>query len=270
LARQEPEVILEPELPIVDPHHHLWERAEHSYLLPDLLADLRSGHKIVGTVFVECMAMYRTEGPPELRPVGETEFVNCISAMSATGGYGQADICAGIVGFADLTLGDRVEPVLEAHIAAGGSRFRGIRHAAGWDASAEIRNSHTNPPPGLLGSAAFRKGFAHLTPLELSFDAWLYHPQLPELIDLARAFPDTTIVLDHVGGPLGYGPYASRRDDVFVTWKSSIRRLADCANVIVKLGHSACESAPSTSIVVSCHRRRRISPRRGDHTSMPA
>jgi predicted TIM-barrel fold metal-dependent hydrolase len=235
LARHDPESILEPDLPIVDPHHHLWKGPEHSYLLPDLLADLGSGHKTVGTVFVECMAMYRTEGPPELRPVGETEFVEGI-AMSAGGGSGPAQICAGIVGFADLMLGDRVKPVLEAHIAAGGRHFRGIRHAAGWDASEQIRNSHTNPPQGLLGSVAFRAGFAHLAPLDLSFDAWLYHPQLPELVDLARAFPETTIVLDHVGGPLGCGPYAGRRDDVFATWKDSVRRLVDCPNVVVKLG----------------------------------
>jgi L-fuconolactonase len=236
LARRQPETILEPHLPIVDPHHHLWERAEHRYMLPDLLADLGSGHKVVGTVFVECMAMYRAQGPAELRPVGETEFVNGIAAMSASGGYGPTRTCAGIVGFADLTLGDRVKPVLEAHIVAGGGRFRGIRHAAGWDASEEIRNSHTNPPQELFGAAAFRAGFAHLAPFDLSFDAWLYHPQLPELVDLARAFPATTIVLDHLGGPLGYGPYAGRRDDVFATWLGSIRRLADCANVVVKLG----------------------------------
>src|SRR5262249_31571807 len=149
--------------------------------------------------------------------------------------YGAAEICGGIVGFADLTLGDRVERVLEAHIAAGAGRFRGIRHAAGWDASEEIRNSHTNPPHGLLGSAAVPTGFAHLPPFDLSFDAWLYHPQLTELVDLARAFPETTIVLDHVGGPLGVGPYAGRRDDVFTTWKRSIASLADCPNVVVKL-----------------------------------
>ena len=236
LARHQPEAILEPDLPILDPHHHLWERADHRYLLPDLLADLGSGHNVVGTVFVECMAMYRAHGPSELRPVGETEFVNGVAAMSASGGYGPARICAGIVGFADLTLRDRVKPVLEAHVAAGGGRLRGIRHAAGWDASEDIRKSHTNPPQGLLGSAAFRAGFARLAPLALSFDAWLYHPQLPELVDLARAFPDTTIVLDHVGGPLGCGPYAGRHDDVFTTWQASIRRLADCTNVVVKLG----------------------------------
>ena len=236
LARHRLEAILEPDLPIVDPHHHLWEREENRYSLSDLLADLGGGHKIVGTVFVECMAMYRTRGPSELRPVGETEFVNAVSATAADGGHGPAGICAGIVGFADLMLGDRVEPVLQAHIAAGGGRFRGIRHAAGWDASDEVRKSHTNPPPGMLASATFRAGFARLAPLGLSFDAWLYHPQLPELLDLARASPKTTIVLDHLGGPLGCGPYAGRGDEVFSTWRSSIRRLAECANVVVKLG----------------------------------
>jgi predicted TIM-barrel fold metal-dependent hydrolase len=236
LARHLPEAILEPDLPIVDPHHHLWQREDHQYLLPDLLDDLAGGHNLIGTVFVECMAMYRAKGAPEFRPIGETEFVSGVAAMSASGGYGPARICAGIVGFADLTLGDRVKPVLEAHLVAGGGRFRGIRHAAGWDASDEIRKSHTNPPEGLLGDTAFRAGFAELAPLGLSFDAWLYHPQLLELVDLARAFPDTAIVLDHVGGPLGCGPYAGHRDDVFATWQAAIRRLAGCANVVVKLG----------------------------------
>jgi predicted TIM-barrel fold metal-dependent hydrolase len=125
--------------------------------------------------------------------------------------------------------------VLDAHLAAS-PRFRGIRHAAGWEASDQVRNSHTNPPPGLLGDARFRRGFAELAPRGLTFDAWLYHPQLPELTDLAKAFPDTTIILDHFGGPLGIGPYAGRRAEVFAAWKASIRALADCPNVVVKLG----------------------------------
>jgi predicted TIM-barrel fold metal-dependent hydrolase len=125
--------------------------------------------------------------------------------------------------------------VLDAHLAAS-PRFRGIRHAAGWEASGQIRNSHTNPPPGLLGDARFRRGFAELAPRGLTFDAWLYHPQLPELTDLAKAFPDTTIILDHFGGPLGIGPYAGRRAEVFAAWTTAIRALADCPNVVVKLG----------------------------------
>ncbi|TWT12680.1 amidohydrolase [Reyranella sp. CPCC 100927] len=233
---QRHEAALEPGLPIVDPHHHLWERSDHRYLMQDLLDDTGAGHNVIATVFVECMAMYRAAGPEEAKPVGETEFVNGVAAMSASGGYGTTRLCAGIVGFADLMLGDRVTPVLEAHVRAGGGRFRGIRHAAGWDASPDIRNSHTNPPQGLLGDATFRAGFARLAPLDLTFDAWLYHPQLEELLGLARAFPGTTIILDHVGGPLGYGPYAGKSDDTFQQWSSSIRALAACPNVVVKLG----------------------------------
>jgi predicted TIM-barrel fold metal-dependent hydrolase len=227
---------LEPDLPIVDPHHHLWERSDHRYLLSDLLDDTGSGHNVTATVFVECMAMYRATGPRETAPVGETEFVNGVAAMSASGAYGPAKLCAGIVGFADLTLGERVTPVLEAHVRAGGGRFRGIRHAAGWDASEQIRKSHTNPTQRLLRDATFRAGFARLAPLGLSFDAWLYHPQLDDLVDLARAFPGTTIILDHVGGPLGYGPYAGKTDETFTHWATSMRALAGCANVVVKLG----------------------------------
>jgi len=230
------EAALEPDLPIVDPHHHLWERPDHRYLMQDLLDDTGAGHNVIATVFVECMAMYRADGPDETKPLGETEFVNGVAAMSASGAYGATNVCAGIVGFADLTLGDRVASVLEAHVRAGGGRFRGIRHAAGWDSSPDIRNSHTNPPQGLLSDAAFRAGFARLASLKLTFDAWLYHPQLDELVDLARAFPGTTIILDHVGGPLGYGPYAGKSDDTFKHWTSSIRALAGCSNVVVKLG----------------------------------
>ena len=229
------EDVLEPERPICDPHHHLWDHPGRRYLLDELLADTASGHNVVATVFVECMSMYRASGEPASRPVGETEFVNGIAAMSASGGFGPTRVASGIVSFADLALGERVGSVLDAHLAAS-PRFRGIRHAAGWEASDQVRNSHTNPPPGLLGDARFRRGFAELAPRGLTFDAWLYHPQLPELTDLAKAFPDTTIVLDHFGGPLGIGPYAGRRAEVFGGWKTAIRALADCPNVVVKLG----------------------------------
>ena len=228
------EAVLAPALPIVDPHHHLWDHPHHRYLIDELLADTGSGHHVVATVFVECLSMYRADGPPALRPVGETEFVNGIAAMSASGRYGATRVAAGIVGFADLT-GDDVEAVLDAHLAAS-SRFRGIRHAAGWDASDGVRNSHTNPPPGLYLDARFRRGFAELARRELTFDAWLYHPQLPELVDLARAFPDTTIVLDHFGGPLGIGPYTGKRTEVLAGWKRDIAALARCPNVVAKLG----------------------------------
>ena len=229
------EEILEPELPICDPHHHLWDHPRSRYLLDELLADTGSGHNVVSTVFVECMSMYRAAGPEALRPVGETEFVNGVAAMSASGRYGPTRVAAGIVSYADLTLGERVGEVLDAHAVAS-PRFRGIRHAAGWDASDQVRNSHTNPPPGLYGDGRFRRGFAELARRGLSFDAWLYHPQIPELTSLARAFPDTTIILDHFGGPLGIGPYESRRKEVFTFWRSAIRELASCPNVVAKLG----------------------------------
>jgi L-fuconolactonase len=143
LARRPPEPILDPGLPIIDTHHHLWERPDHRYLLHEFLADVRTGHNVVATVFIECHAMYRAGGPPELRSLGETEFVTGQGAMSDSGNYGPTRVAAGIVGFADLTLGDRVEPVLEAHIRAGGGRFRGVRHAAAWDADPVIGNSQT-------------------------------------------------------------------------------------------------------------------------------
>jgi predicted TIM-barrel fold metal-dependent hydrolase len=230
------EDVLEPALPIVDPHHHLWQRPDWTYLLDDLLADTNSGHNIVATVFIQCRSMHRAGGPEEMRPIGETEFVNGVAAMSASGGYGNTKICAGIVSYADLRLGARVKPVLEAHIRAGGGRFRGIRHIVAWDADPIVLNPGNPAPQGLLLDRAFREGFSQLAPLGLTFEAWLYHPQIDELTSLAEAFPGTQIVLNHVGGPLGIGGYTGRRDEVFSTWSASIRALAACPNVSVKLG----------------------------------
>ena len=242
------EEILEPELPICDPHHHLWdtgmadsanfrkEQVEPRYLLDELRADLGSGHNVVSTVFIECASMYREDGPAELRPVGETEFVNGVAAMSTSGLYGPTRIAAAIIGFADLMLGDGAASVLEAHIAAGGGRFRGIRHAASWDPSPDVRNSHTNPFQGMLADATFRAGFARLAPLNMSFEGWCYHRQIPEMTALARAFPDTTIILNHFGGPLGVGPYAGKRDECLPQWRRDTEDLAACPNVVAKLG----------------------------------
>ena len=212
LAKAPAEPILEPELPSIDTHHHLWERNGHRYLLHEFLEDVRTGHNLVASVFMECHAMYRAGGPEALRPVGETEFVAGIAAMSESGNYGTPRIAAGIVGFADLTLGDRVEPVLEALIRAGGGRFRGVRHSAAWDASPVIGNSQT--ATGLH----------------------LFHPQLDDIMDLARAHPDARIIVGHVGGPLGYGPYAGKRDEVYAMWKKGVTELARCPNVVMKLG----------------------------------
>ena len=230
------EAILKPGLPIVDPHHHLWDKPDGRYLLDELLADIRSGHNIVATVFVQARAMLRASGPVDMQHVGETEFVNGVAAMGASGFYGKTRVCAGIVGHADLTLGSRVEPVLAAHIRAGGDRFRGIRHITAWDADATIRNPAYSPPPGLLGDRTFREGFAVLGRLGLSFDAWLYHPQIGEVAELARAFPETRIVLNHVGGPIGIGAYAGKHKEVLPVWAASIEALAACPNVYVKLG----------------------------------
>jgi len=240
LAKQPQEPILDRDLPIVDTHHHFWdrpaERPGHRYLLDELLADINTGHNIVATVFLECRSMYRAHGPQEMRPIGETEFVNGIAAMSTSGGYGQTRIAAGIVGYADLTLGDRVEPVLEAHMRAGGGRFRGVRHSAGWDAGDSIGNSRPDMQPHLYERADFRAGLARLAAIGLSFDAWLYHPQLPDVVSLARALPGATIIMGHVGGVLGYGPYTGKKEEVFAAWKRSMTELAACPNVAVKLG----------------------------------
>jgi predicted TIM-barrel fold metal-dependent hydrolase len=236
LATRPPEPILEPDLPIIDTHHHLWDRGGHRYLLHEFLGDVNTGHNVVATVFVECEAMYRPDGPLEMRPVGQTEFANGMAAMSASGLYGPTRVAAGIVGFADLTLGDRVEPVLEAHIRAGGGRFRGVRHSAAWDASPIIGNSRTASSLHLMMQKDFRAGLARLTALGLSFDAWAFHPQLADVVDLARAFPSANIIMGHVGAPLGYGPYAGKRDEVFAAWKVGVAELARVPNVTMKLG----------------------------------
>ncbi len=232
--RQEP--ALEPDLPIIDPHHHLWDRPHWRYLLDDLLADTEQGHNIIGTVFVQCRAMHRAKGPEAFKPVGETEFVNGIAAMSASGDYGETAVCAGIVGHVDLTLGAEARAVLEAHIRAGGGRFRGIRHITTWDPDPIIMNPAYQWPKEVFHSPGFRAGFAQLAPLGLSFDAWLYHHQIPDLTALARAFPETTIVLDHVGGPLGIRGYAGRGEEVFATWRANMAALAACPNVNIKVG----------------------------------
>jgi len=230
---------LEPEILICDPHHHLWDQRTRRiprYLLDEFLEDLQSGHQVGSTVFIECGSMFKVDGPEALRPIGETEFVNGIAAMSASGGYGSVRVAAGIIGTADLRLGDRVAPVLDAHIRAGGGRFRGIRLGGTWDPHEEIPNHRTNPPEHLLLREDFRAGFAHLGPLSLVFEVWCYHHQIPEVTDLAQAFPDTTIVLDHFGGPIGVGPYAGKAEEVFAQWRTHIHELASCNNVVAKLG----------------------------------
>jgi L-fuconolactonase len=247
------EAILEPDLPIIDPHHHLWDRRARlteqppkegrgsdamlllapKFLDEDFVEDLAMGHRVVSTVFVECSSMYRTAGPVELKSLGETEFAAEIGSRYA---HEPAELCAAIVGNVNLSLGDLARPILEAHIEAGQGRFRGIRDRAAWDADPQVRMHYAEAPQGLLADARFRTGFAHLAKLGLSFDAWLLEPQLKDLLQLAQDFPETRIVLDHVGAPLGVGAYAGRREERFPTWRESIDALAGCENVDIKLG----------------------------------
>ena len=231
------ELPLEPDLPIIDPHHHFWVRPdpEQTYVLDDLILDT-AGHNIRQTVFIECNSMYRDTGDRILAPIGETEYVQGIAAQSASGQFGDMRAAAGIVGFADLTLGEAVSRVLEAHIIASPNRFRGIRHQATWDASDDVPNSRINPPESLFLSSEFREGFSQLEKHNLSFEAWLYHTQIGELQDLANHFPNTTIILNHLGGPIGIGPYSRDRSSVFSVWKEAITGLAKCPNVYAKVG----------------------------------
>jgi len=232
--REEP---IDPAMPILDPHHHLWERGGARYLLHDIKGDIDAGgHNVRATVFLQCDSMYRADGDPNFAPIGESEFVNGIAAMSASGLYGPARICAGIVSFANLFMGAAVDAVLEAHLRTAGERFKGIRYCSVWDADKSIRSTPMDFPKGLLLDSKFRSGFARLARYKLSFDALLYHTQLPELTDLARAYPDTLIVLNHIGCPLGIGVYAGKHDEVFKDWQRNIRDLAKCQNVVVKIG----------------------------------
>ena len=232
------EETLEPELPICDAHHHFWDyRTDrvpyHRYLLHELAADINSGHNVRSTVFLEARAMYRQTGPEELRPVGEVEFVQGLAAASASGLYGPGQAAAAIVGHADLNLGDDVARVLDALQAASPNRFRGIRHNTSWDPHPEVESRSFD---GQLQSADFRAGAQVLASRGLAYDNVVYFPQLAELADFARAVPDLTIVSNHIGGLMRVGPYANRDDEVMPAWRDGIAKLAECPNVVMKLG----------------------------------
>jgi predicted TIM-barrel fold metal-dependent hydrolase len=232
------EAPLEPELPIVDPHHHLWDVPvrPQRYFVEEMGADLAAGHNIVATVFIECHAMYRPSGPDEMRGVGEVEFANGQAAQSASGHYGRARIADGIVGAAQLGLGAAVEPVLEAMARAAGPRFKGVRNISAWHADPAARGSSANPPPDVLTRPQFLDGLRVLTRMGLTFDAWMYHTQLAEIVAVARAVPEARIVLNHCGGSIGIGPYASRRRETMAEWRAAMAEVATCPNVTVKLG----------------------------------
>lgn len=230
------EPVLEPDLAIVDAHHHLFERTDWRYGLDGFDRDLADGHRVVASVYVECREHYLESGPEALRPVGETLAIERIATARGAGGVQGTEVAAAIVAYADLSVGAAVDAVLEAHQSASPDRLRGIRHSAADDPDPAFVRTGTRPPRAQLDAPCFREGFARVAARGLVFDAWVYHPQLPALADLARAVPQASIVLDHVGGPLGIGRYAGRRDANFVDWKRGIERLAALPNVTVKLG----------------------------------
>jgi len=228
------EEVIEPALPIIDPHHHLWVRDDYTYLMPELSADLASGHNIVATVYAECHSMYRRDGVQEKRSLGETEFVRGQAAMSASGEFGTVRACDVMFGNVDLTLGGAVEPILEQHIEASGGRFRGVRLSSCWNADDRVGNFVAHPQ--LLLDPRVNEAVAVINRLGLSLDCWLYHPQLDEVAQLADTFPELTIILNHVGCPILGGPYRGKTDEVFEQWKASIVRVSKRDNVFVKLG----------------------------------
>ncbi|MGI9596353.1 MAG: amidohydrolase family protein [Acidimicrobiales bacterium] len=224
---------IDPNRAIVDPHHHLWDNRGGTYLAEELLADTTAGHNVVKTVFVECRSKYDRDAPDSMQPVGETRFVARQAAMAAAAGRTEI---AGIVSHADMMLGDSVEEVLAAHDGAGNGLFRGIRHAVSLDPHPDIPVGHNNPAPSMMATPQFHAGVATLGRMDFSFDAWLYHPQLPQLLELARAVPETSIILNHLGGPLGIGPYADDRAGAMATWRASMTDVAGCDNVTLKVG----------------------------------
>lgn len=228
------EEALEPDLVIVDPHHHLWVRSGANYLVPDLAEDLASGHNVVSTVYAQCHSMYRLDGPEELRSLGETEFVVGCAAIGASGAFGKTRICEAMFGDVDLTLGERARGIFEQHLDRSGGRFRGVRYSTAWDASDRINNvaprQHQLIEPEVLAAAGV------LADMGLGLDCWLYHPQLDDVSALADAHPGLTVILNHTGVPILGGPYRDKRDEVFQDWKAGMADVAKRPNVYLKLG----------------------------------
>ena len=232
---QSTEDALDPGLPICDPHHHLWDKPGDRYMIDEVTRDFATGHNVLQSLFVEVDSMYRASGLVEMKPVGEVEWVRGLGAQSDSGQYGPTKVAAGIVGYANLNLGAAVAPVLEAMESAGSGRFRSVRHTCSWDAHEPLR-SHRSGWPGMMAEPNFREGIGVLFRMGHAFDALVYHPQLSELTDLAGAFPDAVFILNHIGRPLGVGPYAGHRDEIFEVWKKDMTALAERPNVVVKVG----------------------------------
>jgi len=230
------EEIIDPGRPIIDTHHHLWpETGWLPYGIDDLAADTGSGHNIVATVFIECRASYLPDGPRHMKPVGETQFVAAQATRLAEQHPDAAPI-AGIVAHADLALGDQLGEVLDAHEAAAGGLFRGIRDPLSSPLEPETLRIPGRAAPGRFAEEAFREGVRELGRRGLTYDTWHYHHQNTEMLELAHAAPDTMMVLDHFGTPLGVGRFAGRRDEIFTEWAVGVARLATCDNIVAKLG----------------------------------
>ena len=232
------EDILEPDLPICDPHHHFWDfrtgRIPYQrYLLHELIADVDRGHNVRSTVFIEARAMYRADGPPEMKPVGEVEFAQGLAAASASGLYGKCRAAATIIGHADLKLGDRVAPVLEALQTASPNRFRGTRHIVTWDRDPHVESREVE---GVLSTSEFRAGAKALARMNLTLDTICCWPQLPEMVEFCRAVPEMTIIMNHLGGLNRTGPFAGKGAEVMAAWRGGMAELATCPNVVLKLG----------------------------------
>ncbi len=243
LAKQQQEKPLFADLPIIDTHHHLWDLKGYRYLIDEYAADIASGHNVVASVFCECSTMWRANGPTEMRPVGEVEFVLGQGAISRSGKFGPADVAMGIIGFADLTLGAVVEEVLTAEVASANGRLVGIRSEANWDADPAIGNSPTASWKHMLLDDKTQQGIRKLQSVGLPLDIWVYHPQLADVVAVADRNPDLTIVLNHCGGPIGYGAYAGQLKETFAMWQRSIQEVAKRPNVVCKVGGILSRSA---------------------------
>ncbi len=229
--------ILEPEIPIIDTHHHLFDRPEARYMFKDYLADAMTGHNILATVFVETQAMARASGPEFMRPIGEVEFANGVGAMSACGIYGPTRVCAGIVGYADLTLGGQIGELLDRSIAGAPDRFRGVREITiDHPTEAPYRYMTHRPARAILEHPGFRSGLRQLAPRGLTFDTAVVHHQLPKIRELAGDFPDTTFILEHLGMAIAMAEDGQDRAGVFQSWRENLRDVAARPNVMCKIG----------------------------------
>lgn len=237
LARAESEDPLQPDLPIVDPQLHLWDVLGQRYFIEEYAKDIAaSGHRVEASVYVECFMAYRAQGPERMKYVGETEFAVGQAALGASGRYTTSRVAEGIVAYADVSLGESVREVIDAHLAAGGGRLRGIRQRAKWDPDPAVRGKYHAAGPGLYRDAVFGRGLGILTQKGLAFEASVFHPQIPDVTAMARAHPDASIVLAHSGSPIGHSSYAGKLDQTHADWLVSMKELASCPNVSVKMG----------------------------------